>query len=270
MPDYPGGPGYYSGGATRPWYMNYSNEELMALVDKDPAFAALLPPEIRLGFPNEYFIAHPAEQVLLDAQRRSTFCVGALQSSVTTPGATPGATPGTIDPYVQYLISQARVGDDVAAQELREKYGITEEFRAQSDPSVYKNPAAAVRTPAPPAASVTPPGGDTRSAAAGDRTGSLVFTGPTGVSLREGEKEAPLSPGLAAPITGQPFPLYRSQGNVPFFSSQALERMTPGERTVLGTTVNRAGGRAEDYWEQRRKLFSAPQGGGTRYRARRY
>lgn len=119
-----------------------------------------------------------------------------------------------------------------------------------------------------PEPTIAPP--DTRSAAAGDRTGTITRGGATGAQLTENGVSVPLPPGVAAPITGQRMPTYRTQGNVPIFSSQALARMTPGEREVLGTTVNRAGGRAEDYFDQQRKQFSAPTSSGASYRARRY
>lgn len=42
--------------AQRPWWMNYSNEELLAL---PPAMLASLPPEAMATFPNDIFVAHP-------------------------------------------------------------------------------------------------------------------------------------------------------------------------------------------------------------------
>ena len=63
-----------------------------------------------------------------------------------------------------------------------------------------------------------------------------------------------IPPGLLNPILGQEIPTYRSQGGVPFFAPQTLAKMTPSERQLLGTTVNRTGGRAEDFFERSNQL----------------
>lgn len=192
----------------RPFYMKYDQDALMELIRGNPAYKDLIPKEIRLQFPNEYFLEHPEEQGLLDEQRRRTFGTRALKSPEPF-------TPGTA------------------------------------------------------------PGQDTRSAAAGDKTGFLTPGGPSGIGLHEpdvlGSPTTPILPGVAAPILGQKQPTFKTSGGVPMFSSQSLARMTPGERQATSSLINRAGGRAEDFWEQQRKLFSAPRGSGAQYsRARRY
>ena len=63
-----------------------------------------------------------------------------------------------------------------------------------------------------------------------------------------------IPPGLLNPILGQEIPTYRSQGGVPFFAPQTLAKMTPSERQLLGTTVNRTGGRGEDFFEKSNQL----------------
>lgn len=223
----------------RPFYMNYDAAALMELVRRNPAFKDLLPPEVRQGFPNEYFLEHPEEQSILTPERRMTFGQGAL-------AAVPGRT---------------RVGGGGGL--------VPGGFRPLQEPGGGAGPA--------PWTTGTQPGqpGDTRSAAAGDKTGYLIPGGTTGISLREpdigGGKTTELSPAVAAPITGARMPTYRTSGGVPVYSAQALARMMPGERAEVSSLVNRAGGRAEDYFEQQKKLFSSPRGSGVSYaRGRRY
>lgn len=63
-----------------------------------------------------------------------------------------------------------------------------------------------------------------------------------------------IPPGVLNPIIGQEIPTYRSQGGLPFFAPQTLAKMTPSERQLLATTVNRTGGRAEDFFERSQRL----------------
>ena len=183
---------------TRPWYMNFDDATLQAMIKTRPDLAPTIPPPVMLKWSNDFFLANPQFQSILPAERRATFGTGALSGA----------------PVVQ------------------------------------------------------PPGGG--SASAGDKTGVVTRGGPSGAGLTEGGVTTPLPPGLAAPITGAKMPTYRNQGNLPTFSSQSLARMTPGERELLGTTVNRTGGRAEDYFDNQRKMFSQPEGSGASYRPRRY
>ena len=196
----------------RPWYMNFDDATLQAMIKTRPDLAPTIPNEVKLTWSNEFFLANPQFQDILTPERRATFGAGALQAptGISYIGGVPGG---------------------------------------------------------PPSAPTWPTDG--RSAEAGDKTGTITRGGPTGVGLTEGGVTVPLPPGLAAPITGNQTPTYRTQGNVPFYSAQAKARMTPSERELLGVTINRAGGNAIDQEEEERKLFSAPQGGGASYSGQR-
>ena len=104
-----------------------------------------------------------------------------------------------------------------------------------------------------------------RTAAGGDKLGYLNRGGVTGVELIEPNQTTALPPRLAAPITGARSPNYQTSGGVPLFSNQARARMTPGDRTVLGVTVNRAGGNETDYFEEAGKLTGGARGRGISY-----
>lgn len=87
-------------------------------------------------------------------------------------------------------------------------------------------------------------------------------------NLVQGGQSVPLPPAINTAISGGQLPLYRSQGNLPFFAPQTLANMTPSERESLGVLANRTGGRAEDFFERSKRL-GAMQGGPTlpRYQA---
>ena len=59
--------------------------------------------------------------------------------------------------------------------------------------------------------------------------------------------------------------VYRTLGGLPRFSPQTLANMTASERQVLGVLANRTGNRAEDYFEQSRRLGQMPSGGAGAY-----
>lgn len=76
-------------------------------------------------------------------------------------------------------------------------------------------------------------------------------------------------PGVLNPIIGQDIPTYQSQGGIPLFAPQTLGRMTPSERELLGVTVNRTGGRSEDFFSRSRQLsrgFGGAPSSGASYR----
>lgn len=99
-----------TGVESRPWYMNYDNETLMAGLRQDPSMRSRLPASVIQGFPNEFFLQNPSFQDLLDPARRATFGMGALPDptrrvgpSVTAPlvpatPATPATTPTVSTP----------------------------------------------------------------------------------------------------------------------------------------------------------------------------
>lgn len=63
-----------------------------------------------------------------------------------------------------------------------------------------------------------------------------------------------IPPGVLNPIIGKEIPTYQSQGGMPFFAPQTLAKMTRSERQLLATTINRTGGRAEDFFERSQQL----------------
>lgn len=205
-------------------------------------------------------------------------------SALTSPGTQPTSTPSQ-DTDALLTLERERFYADLANQPGNfynyifrsrglQPGGVTTPVGATTPPTVSAPGYQAPTTQAPglgPAPSRIPSA--TNFTTQGATAGPQFYTGPIGAgqnpygpgpfeerpdfnTLRSQVQAqgAEIAPGVLNPIIGQEIPTYRSQGGVPFFAPQTLAKMTPSERQLLAVTVNRTGGRAEDFFERSQRL----------------
>ena len=244
-------------------WSDYSDEVLQLALEQLPQLAEALPNEVLDRWSNEWFIAHPQYQYALSAAHRATFSPGVLGSPQPTPVA-PGGTPG-ISPAPGIAPPPAGGAPPAAVASVpTQGFGWNDPTKPIEQQWWYLHP------------QIGPDGlqiwygygpeGVLSNGATADPT---KWRKPTWQELVVATK-ANLTPNLKRILEqgGSPRPgaqqgvrqpTYASLGNVPMISSRDLNSLAPSEREMLGVTVNRTGGRADDYFKEQEKLYAAPR-----------